>query len=168
MTTAITTSANRIFKYGTHSFPDPGGQHTTEDVLNHLRAYFPELGNASTEQTTLANGTIEITFHKQVTRKGADTPSNFVQAPASPIQTLVYLLAQATPFENPLQPVYAALAESVATEGQALTLAMVQQHRQLLQDNAELLQIHTAAIQKLVTACRSLSPTILHHLPLGF
>jgi hypothetical protein len=33
-------------------------------------AFFPELGHARVDEKTLADGTLEITFSKQVTRKG--------------------------------------------------------------------------------------------------
>ncbi|MCB0031028.1 MAG: hypothetical protein KDE28_24115, partial [Anaerolineales bacterium] len=55
---------------GQQTFPDPGAEYSTEQVLNHLRAFFPELGHARMDEKTLADGTLEITFSKQVTRKG--------------------------------------------------------------------------------------------------
>ncbi|MFZ1398476.1 MAG: PRTRC system protein C [Candidatus Promineifilaceae bacterium] len=168
MTTANTIQPTRLFKYASQSFPDPGAQYSVEDVLSHLKAFFPELGNAQTEQTTRPDGTVEITFSKQVTRKsvlGQQEPS---LAAESGMNTLVSALAQADPFANPLEPVYAALANSAAGHTQALTLATIRQHSQLLHDNTELLQIHTAAIQQLVSACQQIPPTPLHSLPLGF
>jgi PRTRC genetic system protein C len=61
----------RIFRYGDKEFPDPGSEYTPEQVLNHLKGFFPELGHARTEEKTLEDGTLEITFSKQVTRKGS-------------------------------------------------------------------------------------------------
>jgi PRTRC genetic system protein C len=61
----------RIFRYGDKAFPDPGSEYTPEQVLNHLKGFFPELGHARTEEKTLEDGTLEITFSKQVTRKGS-------------------------------------------------------------------------------------------------
>ncbi len=61
----------RIFKYGGQTFPDPGRQYSVENVLRHLQTFLPELGHARTEETLLADGTLEVTFSKQVTRKGA-------------------------------------------------------------------------------------------------
>ena len=71
MTTQEATNTCRVFKYGEKTFPDPGAEYTVEQVLQHLRTYFPELGHAKTEEKSLADGTLEITFSKQVTRKGA-------------------------------------------------------------------------------------------------
>ena len=71
MTTPETTTTRRVFRYGDKQFPDPGAEYTPEHVLTHLRGFFPELGHAKTEEKTLADGTLEITFSKQVTRKGA-------------------------------------------------------------------------------------------------
>lgn len=74
MTTPETTTTRRVFRYGEKQFPDPGAEYTPEHVLTHLRGFFPELGHAKTEEKTLADGTLEITFSKQVTRKGAVHP----------------------------------------------------------------------------------------------
>lgn len=70
MTTQIDNPIRRVFRYGDKQFPDPGAEYTPEQVLNHLKGFFPELGHAKTEEKTLADGTLEITFSKQVTRKG--------------------------------------------------------------------------------------------------
>ena len=74
MTTQETTYTRRVFRYGDKTFPDPGNEYTPEQVLNHLRTYLPELGHAKTEEKLLEDGTLEITFSKQVTRKGAAIP----------------------------------------------------------------------------------------------
>jgi PRTRC genetic system protein C len=71
MTTQETTYTRRIFRYGDKTFPDPGSEYSPEQVLNHLKTYLPELGHAKTEEKLLEDGTLEITFSKQVTRKGA-------------------------------------------------------------------------------------------------
>ena len=74
MTTQEATYTRRIFKYGDTTFPEPGTEYSVEQVLQHLRTYFPELGHAKTEEKTLDDGTLEITFSKQVTRKGVALP----------------------------------------------------------------------------------------------
>ena len=74
MSTQATTYTQRIFKYGDQAFPDPGPEYTVEQVLHHLRTYFPELGHAKIEEKSLDDGTLEITFSKQVTRKGTTIP----------------------------------------------------------------------------------------------
>lgn len=61
----------RVFKYGGQTFPDPGAEYSVENVLRHLQTFLPELGHVRTEETLLADGTLEVTFSKQVTRKGA-------------------------------------------------------------------------------------------------
>lgn len=73
MLTQENTYTRRIFKYGDKEFPDPGGEYTPEQVLTHLKQFFPELGHAKTEEKMLDDGTLEITFSKQVTRKGTTT-----------------------------------------------------------------------------------------------
>ncbi len=70
MTTQTDTPIRRVFKYGDKTFPDPGSEYTSEQVLQHLKGFFPELGHAKIEEKTLDDGTLEITFSKQVTRKG--------------------------------------------------------------------------------------------------
>ncbi len=59
----------RVFKYGDKAFY-PGDEYTPEQVLEHLKGYFPELANASIDEKQLEDGTLEITFSKQVTTKG--------------------------------------------------------------------------------------------------
>jgi PRTRC genetic system protein C len=59
----------RVFKYGDKEFY-PGDEYTTEQVLAHLKGYFPELANANIDEKQLEDGTLEITFSKQVTTKG--------------------------------------------------------------------------------------------------
>ncbi len=70
MTTQTDAPTRRVFKYGDKTFPDPGSDYTPEQVLQHLKGFFPELGHARIEEKTLDDGTLEITFSKQVTRKG--------------------------------------------------------------------------------------------------
>ena len=65
-----TTTTRRLFKYGAKEFPDPGAEYTSEHVLTHLKGFFPELGNATIDEKQLEDGTLEITFSKQVTTKG--------------------------------------------------------------------------------------------------
>ena len=70
MTTLTDPPTNRIFKYGNKTIPAPGPEYSNEQVLAFCRAYFPELGQAKIEEKTLENGTLEVTFSKQVTTKG--------------------------------------------------------------------------------------------------
>ena len=74
MTTQANTPVRRVFRYGDKVFQDPGAEHTIEQIRVHLCTYFPELGHAKTEEKTLDDGTLEISFSKQVTRKGSTLP----------------------------------------------------------------------------------------------
>ena len=70
MTTQTNTPVKRVFKYDRQTFADPGPEYSAEQVLNHLRTFFPELGHARIDEKALPDGTLEIIFNKQVTRKG--------------------------------------------------------------------------------------------------
>jgi len=69
--TTATTPARRVFIYGEHRFDDPGPSYPIEQIRQHLVQYFPEIAHATTEEKTLPDGTVEISFRKQVARKGA-------------------------------------------------------------------------------------------------
>ena len=71
MTTHTDNPTRRVFRYGDKTFPDPGSEHSIEQILQHLRQFFPELGQARTDTKTLEDGTLEVTFSKQVTTKGS-------------------------------------------------------------------------------------------------
>lgn len=160
MTTQVDNHPPRIFKYADKSFPDPGAEYSVAQVLQHLRTFFPELGHAKTEEKTLADGTREITFSKQVTRKGA-LPARVVDPAA--IDTLVTALAAVPEYDNPLNPVYEVLIKE-----RPLALHTLRQHTQLLHDHADQLHDQTAAVNKVILSCKRLSPIPLLHLPLGF
>ena len=64
------TPARRVFRYGDHEFDDPGREYTIDQVRQALLPYFPELAHATTDEQTLEDGTLQVTFRKQVTRKG--------------------------------------------------------------------------------------------------
>jgi PRTRC genetic system protein C len=69
---AAAAAPTRLFRYGDHTFDDPGPQYSPDAVRRHLSAYFPELGQATAHETTRPDGVLEITFRKQVTTKGSD------------------------------------------------------------------------------------------------
>ena len=160
MTTQIDSHSPRIFKYADKSFPDPGAEYSVEQVLQHLRAFFPELGHAKKEERELPDGTREITFSKQVTRKGT-LPAPVAEMSA--IDTLVTALTAVAEYDNPLNPVYEALIKE-----RPLTLHTLRQHTQLLHDHADQLHDQTFAVNKVILSCKHLSPTPLLYLPLGF
>lgn len=70
MSTQATSYTRRIFKVGDKAFPDPGDTYSPQQILDHLKQFFPELGHAKIEEKMLADGTLEISFSKQITRKG--------------------------------------------------------------------------------------------------
>ena len=160
MTTQTDASVRRVFRYADKVFPDPGAAYSVEQVLAHLRTFFPELGHAKTEERELPDGTQEITFSKQVTRKGA-LPAP-VADPAA-IDTLVTALTAVPEYDNPLNPVYEVLIKE-----RPLTLHTLRQHTQLLHDHADQLHDQTFAVNKVILSCKRLAPTPLLHLPLGF
>jgi len=71
MTSQTDQPVRRLFKYGSHTFEDPGPEYTAEHVLHQLKTFFPALGHARVDEKTLPDGTLEISFSKQVTRKGS-------------------------------------------------------------------------------------------------
>jgi len=160
MTTQTDASVRRVFRYADKVFPDPGVAYSVEQVLAHLRTFFPELGHAKTEERELPDGTREITFSKQVTRKGALSAPLAEQAA---IDTLVTALTAVPEYDNPLNPVYEVLIKE-----RPLTLHTLRQHTQLLHDHADQLHDQTFAVNKVILSCKRLSPTPLLHLPLGF
>jgi PRTRC genetic system protein C len=160
MTTQTDASVRRVFRYADKVFPDPGAEYSVEQVLQHLRTFFPELGHARTEEKTLPDGTQEITFSKQVTRKGAlPAPA---AAPAA-IDILVTALTAVAEYDSPLNPVYEVLIKE-----RPLTLHTLRQHTQLLHDHADQMHDQTFAVNKVILPCKRLAPTPLLHLPLGF
>ena len=165
MTTQVNNHPPRIFKYADKTFPDPGPEYSVAQVLQHLRTFFPDLGHARTEEKTLADGTREITFSKQVTRKGT---LPIPLADMSAIETLVATLTAVPPYDNPLNPVYETLRQSRLSSGEPLSLNTIRQHAQLLQESADHLQDQTFAINKVILSCKRMPPTHLPHLPLGF
>ena len=160
MTNQVDNHPPRIFKYADKTFPDPGPEYSVEQIRQHLCAFFPELGHAKTEEKTLADGTQEITFSKQVTRKGA-LPAPLAEQAA--IDTLVTALTAVPKYDNPLNPVYEVLIKE-----RPLTLHTLRQHTQLLHDHADQLHDQTFAVNKVILSCKHLSPTPLLYLPLGF
>lgn len=81
----------------------------------------------------------------------------------SPIDILVEALTAVPPYDNPLQPIYAALNRQ-----QPLTLQVIRQHTQLLHDHADQAHGQTFAVNKVILSCKQISPTPLPALPLGF
>jgi len=62
----------RIFKYQDQVWEDPGEGFSNEDVRKHLTQFFPELAQATINEKTLDDGTVEVRFVKRAGTKGTD------------------------------------------------------------------------------------------------
>ena len=154
--TAPTEIPRRIFIYGEHRFDDPGTEHTVEQIQQHLIQYFPEVAHATIEEKTLGDGTVEITFRKQVARKGSSN---------KPDKQLALLLAEleAVPsYDDPLTELTAALG------AEPVSLAT-------LLDVQDTLQAHTNHVfglagrtEQVVKRCLQLPPSPTCSVPRGF
>lgn len=60
----------RIFKYSGQTYDDPGAEYTVDEIKQHLASIYPEITQAKTEEKTLDDGTLEITFVKRAGTKG--------------------------------------------------------------------------------------------------
>jgi PRTRC genetic system protein C len=151
---ATTVPARRVFIYGEHRFDDPGAAYTVEHVKNHLQVYFPELARATTEEKTLADGMVEITFRKQVARKGSGD--------AGRMALLLSELAAVPTYEDPL-------AELTATLGrEPLTLAAILDARDTLQTHADQVFGLAGRTALVVKQCLDLPPSPTRGVPRGF
>lgn len=151
-----TAPARRVFIYGDHRFEDPGGEYTVEQIRTHLAAYFPELAHATTEEKTLPDGTVEITFRKQVARKGSGDETD------SRLTLLLSELEAAPPYNDPL-------AELTATLGwEPLSLAAVLDAHETLQGHANHVFGLAARTEQVVKRCLDLPASPMRGVPLGF
>ena len=151
MMTDSTPPSQRVFRYDGQTFPDPGPAYTVEQVLTHLRGFFPELGQARTIEKRLPDGTLEITFRKRVTRKGASAALAAALAVLPP--------AEAADGQR--------LAEALGA-AQPVTLQTIQQHSTLIHQYAVRTQKQTALIQQVGDAWQQLPAHPLPVLPPGF
>jgi PRTRC genetic system protein C len=62
----------RTFLYNDQQYEDPGEGFTNEDVRQHLTQFFPEHAQATIEERTLEDGTVEVRFVKKAGTKGSD------------------------------------------------------------------------------------------------
>lgn len=150
MTNTTTTPTRRVFRYGDHTFDDPGAEYTVEQIRHHLGTYFPELAHAETEEKERPDGTLEVTFRKRVARKGA--------APAD----VLAALATIPPYEDPLAELAAALGPP------PLTLAQILDTRDQMQAHANHVYDLSTRTAKVVTRCLALSPSPTGRVPAGF
>lgn len=152
--TISTAPARRVFIYGEHRFDDPGAEYTVEQIKSHLNQYFPELAHATTEEKTLADGTVEITFRKQVARKGSTD--------AGRLALLLEELEVVPPYDDPL----AELTASLGTD--PLTLAAVLDAYETLQSHANQVFGLADRTEQVVKRCLQLPRCPTHGVPHGF
>ena len=139
----------RIFKYLDFTFPEPGAEFTAEQVRQHLAGIYPEIAYASTEEKELPDGTVEITFRKQIARKGNE------------LAKLITRLAELPILTN-------SLPDLLTTIGDAPTLHTLTQHFDLIDTyDDEYRQTHWRQ-REVIDRCNRIPPSPLRHLPLGF
>ena len=151
-----TAPARRVFIYGDHRFDDPGSEYTVEHVKDHLSMYFPELAHATTEEKTLPDGTMEITFRKQVARKGTGHEID------NRLSLLLAELEAVPPYDDPLAELTAALG------AEPLTLAAVLDAHDTLQAHANHVFGLAAWTEQVVKRCLDLPPSPTRGVALGF
>lgn len=150
------TLARRVFIYGEHRFDNPGAEYTVEQIQQHLVQYFPEMAHATTEEKVLPDGTVEITFRKQVARKGSGWEAE---------KRLVVLLAElevVPPYEDPLAELTAALG------GKPVSLAAILDVRDSLQAHTNHVFGLASRTEQVVKRCLDLPPSPTRGVPLGF
>ncbi|MFW6098305.1 MAG: PRTRC system protein C [Chloroflexota bacterium] len=153
---STTASVRRVFRYGAHVFDDPGREYTVEHVKDHLSMYFPELAHATTEEKTLPDGTVEVTFRKQVARKGSGYEAD------SRLALLLSELEAVPSYEDPL-------AELTTTLGrEPLTLAAILEDHDTLQAHANQVFGLAGRTAQVVKRCLDLHPSPTRGVPLGF
>jgi PRTRC genetic system protein C len=147
-----TTSKSRTFRYAEHTFPEPGAEFTIQQVQAHLAGIFPEIAHATVEENEQKDGTFEITFRKQVARKGSDTD----RLPAL-IKDLADLPALTTTLDDILP-----------TLSPTPTLADLLPHFAIFEAHDDTFHETHWRLSQLLRKCSQIPPTPLPHLPLGF
>ena len=153
---APTEIPRRIFIYGEHRFKDPGAAYNVEQIRQHLSQYFPGLAHAATEEKTLPDGTVEITFRKQVARKGTGDGMD------NRLSLLLAELEVVSPYDDPLAELTAALGT------EPLTLMAVLDAHEDLQAHANHIFGLAGRTEQVVKRCLQLPPSPTRGVPLGF
>lgn len=154
--TAPTEIPRRIFIYNEHRFNDPGAEYTIEQIQQHLVQYFPEVAHATTEEKTLADGTVEITFRKQVARKGSG------YEPDKQLALLLAELEAVPPYDDSLTELTAALG------AEPVSLATILDVQDTLQAHANHVFGLAGRTEQVVKRCLDLPPSPTRGVPLGF
>lgn len=154
--TTSTETQRRVFIYGDHRFDDPGAEYTVEQIRTHLAAYFPELAHATTEEKNLPDGTVAITFRKQVARKGAGDELD------NRLSLLLAELEAVPPYNDPLVELTAILGR------EPLTLAAILDARDTLQTHADRVFGLAGRTEQVVKRCLDLPPCPTRGVPPAF
>jgi PRTRC genetic system protein C len=154
MDTVEAPPPRRIFRYQTFTSEPIGPEYTIDQVRQNLLVYFPELAQATTEERTLADGTVEVTFRKQVTTKGSDE--------AALRDELLGRLGLIPRAEDPFNPFWAQIGQS------QLTYRLLDAHRLLLDDCQRQCEAEAQQRHEVIQQCQTIQPIPLPHLPLGF
>lgn len=163
MSDTTTTPGRRVFKYGDHSFEDPGAAYTPEQVRAHLAAFFPELGQATVDEQQRPDGTVEISFRKQITTKGAAVgDETAVGDEAAAIGCLVETLARLPPYKDSLQAAIGALGI------EAFTYERLLAHYESLGPAADAGDAETEKRHGVIQQCWQIPPIPLPAVPLGY
>lgn len=117
---------------------------------------FPQLAHATIEEKTLPDGTVEITFRKQVARKGAGDGMD------NRLSLLLAELEVVSPYEDPLAELTAALGT------EPLPLAAVLDAHEILQSHANRVFGLAGRTEQVVKRCLDLPPSPTRAVPLGF
>jgi hypothetical protein len=112
------------------------------------------MAHATVEEKTLPDGTVEVTFRKQVARKGSGD--------AGRLALLLSELEAIPPYPDPL-------AELAATLGSPpLSLTAILNAQDTLQARADLVYGQTSRTAQVVKRCLDLPPSPTRGVPLGF
>jgi hypothetical protein len=125
-------------------------------------AFFPELARATTEEKPLPDGTLEITFRKQITTKGA------VAVDDSYYRRLAGQLAQLPPYADPLQEAILALGVEDGSARPAFTYETLLLHHDCLQPAADAGDEETRKRLETIAQCLQIPPIPLPAVPLGY
>lgn len=149
-----TPPTRRVFRYETHTIPDPGTELSVEDVRRALVPYFPDLMHATTTNA-VEGDTLVVTFTKQTTRKGAAG-----ETPPSDVACLADRLVALPPLPDALADLHLP---------QDLTLTEVAARRDDIHAALTIRATDIHHCERIYRRCLHLRPIPLFtHLPFGF
>ena len=121
-----------------------------------LISYFPELAHTTTDEQTLEDGTLQITFRKQVTRKGNE------------FQELSLRLENLPPYMDTITELLDRLGLQNVGSPQTCSLQTLLDHGDKIENAAELIRDQAARIETRVQKCWHLPLSTAAQIPLGF